>query len=254
MGFKAKAYFVEPLLTAIIQNRLADTLAVDNGIALLQCSPLKPVVVNRALQNILQHPQPRMSFHSCAYMAGPSLPQIETLYYPSSPSGHPSPGTSASSQLDAVQNMDHIRMLRTCHIFPIWRRMSDKQEGEKISRDEQVYEPSFVTLLVCSNVCCLPAVCLQKMKRLVKPRSACWQGCGNLWKFLSDTQEKQHALYIFTFLKNLIKPSSDGPPSRLPSYVTLILPHALRGILSFKFCLLTCSTFLSSALRVRSCT
>jgi hypothetical protein len=43
-------------------------------------------------------------------------------------------------------------------------------------------------------------------------------------------QEKQHALYIFNLLKNLIKPSSDGPPLRLPSYASLILSHALRGV------------------------
>jgi nucleolar pre-ribosomal-associated protein 1 len=43
-------------------------------------------------------------------------------------------------------------------------------------------------------------------------------------------QEKQHALYIFNLLKNLIKPSSDGPPLRLPSFASLILSHALRGV------------------------
>src|SRR6267154_3810159 len=47
---------------------------------------------------------------------------------------------------------------------------------------------------------------------------------------LSDMQEKQHALYIFNLLKNLIKPPSDGPPLRLPSFASLILSHALRGV------------------------
>ncbi|KAG0703407.1 hypothetical protein DFH29DRAFT_917036, partial [Suillus ampliporus] len=42
-------------------------------------------------------------------------------------------------------------------------------------------------------------------------------------------QEKQHALYIFHLLKNLIKPSSDGPLLRLPSFASLIL--SLRGAL-----------------------
>jgi nucleolar pre-ribosomal-associated protein 1 len=57
------------------------------------------------------------------------------------------------------------------------------------------------------------------------------QGAGMLTPCqLSDMQEKQHALYIFNLLKNLIKPSSDGPPLRLPSYASLILSHALRGV------------------------
>jgi len=47
---------------------------------------------------------------------------------------------------------------------------------------------------------------------------------------LSDMQEKEHALYILNLLKNLIKPSSDGPPLRLPSFASLILSHALRGV------------------------
>jgi len=47
---------------------------------------------------------------------------------------------------------------------------------------------------------------------------------------LSDMQEKQHALYIFNLLKNLLKPPTDGPPIRLPSFASLILSHALRGV------------------------
>lgn len=47
---------------------------------------------------------------------------------------------------------------------------------------------------------------------------------------ISDMLEKQHALYIFNLLKNLIKPPSDGPPLRLPSFASLILSHALRGV------------------------
>jgi nucleolar pre-ribosomal-associated protein 1 len=47
---------------------------------------------------------------------------------------------------------------------------------------------------------------------------------------LLGMQEKQHALYIFNLLKNLIKPPSDGPPSQLPSLVSSILSHALGGV------------------------
>ncbi|KAG1791586.1 ribosome 60S biogenesis N-terminal-domain-containing protein [Suillus plorans] len=295
-GFKAKIYFVEPLLTTIIQNRLADTVALDIGIALLQCSPLKPVVVNRTLQNILQHPQffklcgseessrrdliirfiaalfrlhptnicqpshimPLVRIYGGTISASDRnllnifrLFEVERLTPISSilVKWSPSPGISISSQLDAVQNMDPIRMLRTCHVFPIWRRMSDEQEDEKVGLDEQVYDPLFVTLLVAqmlthhpptsslewvqtfrSNVFSLLIRCLSAKDE--KIREASLGLLARVWKSveLSDMQEKQHALYIFNLLKNLIKPSPDGPPLRLPSFASLILSHALRGV------------------------
>ncbi|KAG2124689.1 ribosome 60S biogenesis N-terminal-domain-containing protein [Suillus clintonianus] len=295
-GFKAKTHFVEPLLTTIIQNRLADTVAVDIGIALLQCSPLKPVVVNRTLQNILQHPQ---FFKLCGFeessqrdliirfiaalfrlhptntcqpshlvplvriyggtisAADRNLLSIFRLYEAEKltpissilAKWSPSPGISISNQLEAVQNMDPIRMLRTCHVFPIWRRMSDEQEDETVGLDEQVYDPLFVTLLVAqmlahhppasslewvqtfrSNVFSLLIRCLSAKDD--KIREASLGLLARVWKSveLSEMQEKQHALYIFNLLKNLIKPSSDGPPLRLPSFASLILSHALRGV------------------------
>ncbi|KAG1740308.1 ribosome 60S biogenesis N-terminal-domain-containing protein [Suillus lakei] len=295
-GFKAKAHFVEPLLTAVIQNRLSDTVAVDIGIALLQCSPLKPVVVNRALQNILQHPQffklcgseessrrdLIIRFIAALFRQHPSntcqpshvvplvriyggtisvadrnLLSIFRLYEAEKLTPissilckwSPSPGISISNQLEAVQNMDPIRMLRTCHVFPIWRRMSDEQENEKVGLDERVYDPLFVTLLVGqmlahhppasslewvqtfrSNVFSLLVRCLSAKDE--KIREASLGLLARVWKAveLSDMQEKQHALYIFNLLKNLIKPSSDGSPLRLPSFASLILSHALRGV------------------------
>ncbi|KAG2356040.1 ribosome 60S biogenesis N-terminal-domain-containing protein [Suillus spraguei] len=295
-GFKAKTYFVEPLLTAIIQHRLADTVAFDIGIALLQCSPLKPVVVNRALQSILQHPQffklcgseessrrdPIIRFITALFRLHPTntcqpshiiplmriyggtisssdrnllsifrLYEAEKLTPISSifAKWSPSPDMSISSQLDAVQNMDPIRMLRTCHVFPIWRRMSDEQEGEKVGLDEQVYDPLFVTLLVAqmlahrppasslewvqtfrSNVFSLLIRCLSAKDAQI--REASLGLLARVWKSVefSDMQEKQHALYIFNLLKNLIKPSPDGLPLRLPSFASLILSHALRGV------------------------
>jgi nucleolar pre-ribosomal-associated protein 1 len=43
-------------------------------------------------------------------------------------------------------------------------------------------------------------------------------------------QEKPHVIHILTLLKDVLPPPSDEPPKRLPSYTTLILLHALRGI------------------------
>ena len=43
-------------------------------------------------------------------------------------------------------------------------------------------------------------------------------------------QEKPHVLYILNQLKNILPPPSGEPVHRLPSYSTLILLHALRGV------------------------
>jgi nucleolar pre-ribosomal-associated protein 1 len=42
--------------------------------------------------------------------------------------------------------------------------------------------------------------------------------------------EKAHVRYILSLLKNLLPPPSDEAPIRLPSYISLISLHALRGI------------------------
>lgn len=44
-------------------------------------------------------------------------------------------------------------------------------------------------------------------------------------------QERPHVMYILNVLKDVIPaPTSNESPRRLPSYTTLILSHALRGI------------------------
>jgi nucleolar pre-ribosomal-associated protein 1 len=47
---------------------------------------------------------------------------------------------------------------------------------------------------------------------------------------MADMQEKPHVLYILAYLKNTLPFQSDGSVRRLPSYSTLILLHALRGV------------------------
>ena len=47
----------------------------------------------------------------------------------------------------------------------------------------------------------------------------------------ADMQEKHHVLYILHLLKNALKePVEEGPTQRLPSFSTLLLSHALRGV------------------------
>jgi nucleolar pre-ribosomal-associated protein 1 len=42
--------------------------------------------------------------------------------------------------------------------------------------------------------------------------------------------EKPHVLYVFHILKDTFKEPVEDPPPRLPSFSTLLLAHALRGI------------------------
>lgn len=46
----------------------------------------------------------------------------------------------------------------------------------------------------------------------------------------ADMQEKEQVLYILNILRDQLPSSPDDLPVRLPSYVTLFLAHALRGI------------------------
>lgn len=43
-------------------------------------------------------------------------------------------------------------------------------------------------------------------------------------------QEKPHVLYVLNILRDALPPHLEAPPRRLPSYTTLVLAHALRGI------------------------
>ncbi|KAF7365247.1 hypothetical protein MVEN_00396500 [Mycena venus] len=62
----AKVHVAETLLTVIIQNRLADISAVALLSVVLRTVPLKPLIVNRYIQSIVQHPQ---FFKVCATAA-----------------------------------------------------------------------------------------------------------------------------------------------------------------------------------------
>lgn len=46
----------------------------------------------------------------------------------------------------------------------------------------------------------------------------------------ADMQEKEQVLYILNLLRDQLPSSPEDLPVRLPSYVTLFLAHALRGI------------------------
>ncbi|KAF5309185.1 hypothetical protein D9619_012740 [Psilocybe cf. subviscida] len=52
----AKPHLVETLLTVIIQSRYHSISALQLAVACLSNTPLKPLIVNRLLQNVIQHP------------------------------------------------------------------------------------------------------------------------------------------------------------------------------------------------------
>lgn len=124
-----------------------------------------------------------------------------------------------------------------------------RRTGRRESLPEQVYDPLFVTWLIAqvlvhhppasslewvqtfqSNVFSLFIRCLSATDE--KIREASLGLLALVWKSveLLDMQEKQHVLYIFNLLKNLIKPSFDGPSLRLPLHPSLIQSHALHGV------------------------
>ncbi|KIK33680.1 hypothetical protein CY34DRAFT_18221 [Suillus luteus UH-Slu-Lm8-n1] len=118
----------------------------------------------------------------------------------------------------------------------------------EVGLDEQVYDPLFVILFVVQNVCASSSgfvarmgadVPIEFLSLLIRCLSATDEKIREaslgllVWKSVEVPFKhaiKQHALYIFNLLKNLVKPSPNGPHLRLSSLASLILSHALRGV------------------------
>ncbi|KAH7927036.1 hypothetical protein BV22DRAFT_1103957 [Leucogyrophana mollusca] len=295
---KLKTHFVEPVLTAAIQHCLSDPTVLQLSASLLQHTTLKPAVVNRYLQSILQHPQ---FFKACEAQKNGSLPRDAVIYllqvlfhlHPTNTcqASHvgplarvyggtmsvadrrllsifklfeterkisvssilstwsPSSDIIVTKPIEAVQNLEPIRILRTCLVFPIWRRFMDEDDDCHAVIDDQVYDPLFVVSLVAqmlsetpptsalawvevfrTNAISLLIRCLSAKDPNLREASLCQ--IAALWHYLqaSDMQEKPQVLYIFNVLKNALPPPSDDAPTRLPSFASLILLHSLRGI------------------------
>ncbi|KAJ7044085.1 ribosome 60S biogenesis N-terminal-domain-containing protein [Mycena alexandri] len=293
----AKAHIAETLLSVSIQNRLADISAVALMSALLQTVPLKPLIVNRYLQTIVQHPQ---FFKVCAAGAsrGPLRDQIiNTLhvlfnlhpgntcqvthvqplvrvYYGTSSTSDrkllsifqlfemqrkvsvasllgqwsSTPEVPSSNILEAVQSLDAILVLRTCLHFPKWRCLADQTAFSENQRDAPLYDPVFLILIFAqamaekipesafgwielfrTNIVSLLIRALsakdQHLREVARSQLAA------LWAHLetADMQEQPHVVYVLNILRNMLPPPAE-PLQRLPSYTTLILLHALRGI------------------------
>ncbi|KAF8838207.1 hypothetical protein BDN67DRAFT_955439 [Paxillus ammoniavirescens] len=296
---KLKTHLVEPLLTIIIQDHLSENEVVELAVALVGSTPLKPVVVNRLLQNILQH---QHFFRICGTVGSSSVKNqvtclLDALFrlHPTNtcqPSHieplvriyggtmsesdrrllslmrlfeaekrtsissflarwSPSPDTTVTNVLEVVQNLDPIQMLRTCLAFPSWRRFGEEKGVKGGPVDGSMYDPLIVIVLSAqmlveyppttalgwvkvfrTNVVSLLIRCLSSKDPNIREAALCQ--IARLWESVqkSDMQERLQVVYVLRLLRNVMPPSANAqdPPRRLPTYASLILLHALRGI------------------------
>ncbi|KAF8164735.1 ribosome 60S biogenesis N-terminal-domain-containing protein [Crassisporium funariophilum] len=295
----SKAHLVETLLAVIIQSRLTSTAAVDLAVISLSAVQLKPLIVNRHLQGILQHPQffkicsstspehilacnAMIGLLHCLFHLHPTntcqITHVEPLIrvYRGTLSTSDirilsifqlfesqrklsvssllsrwsaASNTPSQSALESLQSLDPILVLRTCLNFPRWRRLEDQSVLKISSQDAPLYDPVFVMLLFSqmladqppasafawielfrTNIISLFIRALSSKDGQMRELALCQVVA--LWKHIefADLQEKPHVIHILNLLKDVTPPPSDGSPRRLPSYTTLILMHAFRGI------------------------
>ncbi|KAJ7175823.1 ribosome 60S biogenesis N-terminal-domain-containing protein [Mycena filopes] len=293
----AKAHLAETLLSVAIQNRLADISAVALVSALLRTVPLKPLIVNRYLQTIVQHPQfykvcaPGASrgplrdhiintlhvlfnlhpantcqvthvqplvriYHGTLSTSDRKLLSIFQLFETQRKVSVASllgqwsstPEVPSSNILEAVQSLDAILVLRTCLHFPKWRCLGDQTTFSENQRDAPLYDPVFLALIFAqamaekipesafgwielfrTNIVSLLIRTLSAKDQYL--REVARSQLAALWAHLetADMQEQPHVVYVLNILRNTLPPPGE-PVQRLPSYTTLILLHALRGI------------------------
>ncbi|KAJ3506576.1 hypothetical protein NLJ89_g6794 [Agrocybe chaxingu] len=168
------------------------------------------------------------------------------------------PGISSQTALEALQSLDPILVLRTTLQFPRWRRVDDRP-GVKLPADGQdivLYDPIFIMLLFSqmlseqppssafawielfrTNIVSLFIRALSAKDGRVRELALCQ--IVALWKHLetADLHEKPHVRYILNLMKDLMPPTSNRSessesqyPRRLPTYTSLLLMHAFRGV------------------------
>ncbi|KAG8218153.1 ribosome 60S biogenesis N-terminal-domain-containing protein [Butyriboletus roseoflavus] len=163
----------------------------------------------------------------------------------------PSSDSTVSEALEVVQTLDPVYMLRTCLAFPSWRRFGEEKGVKEGPADDSMYDPLMAVVLSAqmlvecppttplgwvkvfrSNVVSLLIRCLSAKDPNIRETALCQ--IASLWESvqMSDMHEKPQVIYVFRLLKHAIYPptNADGPPRRLPTFTTLILLHALRGI------------------------
>ncbi|PPR04905.1 hypothetical protein CVT24_007149 [Panaeolus cyanescens] len=168
---------------------------------------------------------------------------------------------SSQTALEALQSLDPINVLRSIINFPTRRKLSldDKSTMDALDRQHQdaemLYDPVFIMLmfghmlvdgpptsafgwieLFRTNIVSLFIRALSAKDEEI--RSIAMVQIVGLWKQLetADFHEKPHVTYILNILKDTFQApdttelSTSSSPRRLPTYSSLILSHALRGV------------------------
>ncbi|KAK0455710.1 ribosome 60S biogenesis N-terminal-domain-containing protein [Desarmillaria tabescens] len=293
-----KSHIVEPLLTAVTQFQLWNTAAVELLTAVLSHVPFKPLIVNRVLQNVIQHHRfakicsvtgasssplrdaivnllhvlfhlhpsntcqithivPLMAvYHGTASISDRKLLSIFRLFEAQRKTSigilfnqwNASHETMSNGALEAIQSLDPTLLLQTCLHYPNWRRVDD--QVDQVKHPVPTYDPLFVILLFAHTLAEDPPQGTFPWIEFFRTnvvglviRSLSAKGghirelaiycISALWKQLEtvEMQEKPSVLYILGLLRDTIpQPSAGECPKRLPTYSTLILLHALRGV------------------------
>ncbi|PBK72194.1 hypothetical protein ARMSODRAFT_932579 [Armillaria solidipes] len=293
-----KPHIAEPLLTAVTQLQLWNTAALELLAAVLNHVPFKPLVVNRVLQNVVQHHRfakicsvtgasssplrdatigllhvlfhlhpsntcqithvvPLMAvYHGTASISDRKLLSIFRLFEAQRKTSigilfnqwNASHETTSNGALEAIQSLDPTVLLQTCLYYPNWRCVDDQVDQDK--HPGPTYDPLFVILLFAHTLAEDPpqgtfpwieffrtnVVGLIIRSLSAKDghlRELAIYCISALWKQLEtvEMQEKTSVLYILGLLRDAIpQPSAGESPKRLPTYSTLVLLHALRGI------------------------
>ncbi|KAI0052681.1 hypothetical protein FA95DRAFT_1483272 [Auriscalpium vulgare] len=278
-----KAHLADPILAAVTQGRLSDTVFLKLAVAV-------PLIINRHLQSIVQHP----SFHKQTAPSAPTkddLIELVSLLFHRHPVNTCQPThiqplaqiycgslsrsdrtllrlfrlyeetkkvsiaslltkNSSDAAVDARQsigNLDSNRVFRTCLAFPTRRSLDPDKDLD--TGDQHVYDPVFVVLLSAQMLAiCRPSSALEWVQffrsNTVSLLIRCLSSADNILRDLSlaqlatvasalqaaDMHEKLHVIHILDLLRDAVsKPASENPP-RLPTFTTLLLAHALRGV------------------------
>ncbi|KAF5363710.1 hypothetical protein D9756_001121 [Leucocoprinus leucothites] len=294
-----KPHQAETLLGVVVHHHLSIPCAVELANALVCRTHLKPVVVNRYLQNILHHPQffklangvktdPNLRpsiirlLHTLFNLHPTNtcqLTQVEPLlriYHgtldksdlclfsvfqlfeiqrktslaPLLNCWSSSSDITCSSPVECLQSLDPVLVFRTSLRYPKWRKLQTEVTALTTHHDQQLYDPVFLLLLYHCVLSQHPpsspfgwielfrtnivGLCI----RTLSSKDSAMRSLGlsllaAMHKSIENIafQEKLHVTYIFNLLKNLFTiPTSNDSPPRLPSYTTLVLAHAIRGI------------------------
>uniref|UniRef100_A0A8H8CE92 Nucleolar pre-ribosomal-associated protein 1 n=1 Tax=Psilocybe cubensis TaxID=181762 RepID=A0A8H8CE92_PSICU len=171
----SKAHLVETLLTVIIQNCFSSVAAISLAISCLSSCSLKPLVVNRTLQSVIQHPHFfKVCLSSSAELFGITHiePLIKIYRGTLSPSDlrilsvfqlfevqkklsvapllarwSSNPITPSHTALEAIQSLDPVIVLKTCLNFPRWRSLEDQSKISIEPHEAGLYDPVFLMLL-----------------------------------------------------------------------------------------------------------